>query len=429
MQMMCAVISAVLNWIIYYVCCTIFFEERLKTWKNKFFYMLYAGTAMVLFLFFQLNYVTIFFEIFIPVIFFKGKVIKKEIIYWCFVYVLSVFTLIIDAIICKIMKINKIEIVEYAVTARMIFVLSLVICYYLISFLKIKTADKSSLLCTPSVFRFSVVLVLLVAIICFLVKIYKYKLPKEVLEEIENATCGIFALVISIDIISFELLKNSISLTRETMEEKEKIKFYEMQRKYDKLTAEQLKNLSSLRHDFKNHLYVLLERVRKGEQVEAIEYIEKICGCTEEADSIVMAENEILATILTVKNAVCKSKNIIFYYEISCGEIHIEDMDLNIVVANLMDNAIEASEKCREGNRKIIFKIKIIKQFLAIECINTCQEHLKPGQSELKTTKADKENHGFGMGNIKETVAKYGGRCQIMRENGMFSIKIMMENT
>lgn len=366
--------TVILNWIIYYVCCTIFLEERLQVDFTDF------------------------------------------------------FTVSINVVICEIMKISKAESGEYTVTVCILCVLFLIISYYVLYFLKIKVKSKFLKFCTPVIFYFSVVVILLVVIICFLVRVYTYEFSMEIMKKIENTICGIFISVILIGLMTFKILKISLFQTKEYLEEKARIRFYEQQRNYDKLTKEQLKNLSCLRHDFKNHLYVILERVRKGEREEAIQYIEKICGRAKEAEIIVMAENEILATILTIKNAVCKSKQIAFQYEIACGEIHIEDIDLNIVVANLMDNAIEAAEKCKEDNRKIFFKIKDAKQYVVIECINTCIETLKFQQTKLKTTKEDKQNHGFGMRNIKETVAKYDGQFEIACNDGFFSTKIMMEN-
>lgn len=428
MQMMCTVMITALNWIIYYVWCTIFFEVRLQSQKIKFFYMLYVGISIIAVMLFKHNWFTIFFEILMPIIFFKGSIIKKELIYLGSVSFTAIFTVAINVIICKIMKISGVKIDTYAETAGMLFLLTLLIRYYFLVLVKMKVVYKFSKACVSVVCHLSVAMILLVTIICFLYQTYAYDFSTEIIEEIKNITIGIFILAIIMDMMSFEILKKYIFQTKNYMGEKAKNEFYEKQRKYDKLTAEQLQKLSSLRHDLKNHLYVILERVQTGEKEKTIEYIEKICGCIEEAESIVMTENEILTTILTVKNVVCKRKKIIFQPEIACGEIYIEDIDLNIVVANLLDNAIEAAEKCREDNRKIVFKIKDVKQFLTIECTNTCQEHLKMGESKLQTTKEDKENHGFGIRNIKEIVSKYGGKFEIICKNGIFSMKIMMEN-
>lgn len=42
----------------------------------------------------------------------------------------------------------------------------------------------------------------------------------------------------------------------------------------------------------------------------------------------------------------------------------------------------------------------------------------------MATTKADKENHGIGMRNVKETVEKNGGDFRINVGNGEFVVKV-----
>lgn len=428
MEIICSIMIIILSWIIYYVCCTMLLRPR---WNGKIGfinYAIYVSVNLAATEILDNNDITIIFEILMPIIFFKGKVVKKEIIFWLSVFGTSVLLLFIDAIICKVMAISSMEIVEYRITARMVFVLALVICYYLISFLKIKIDNRFALIRTPSLFHFIIVMFMLVTIICFLVQIYKYELAEDILERIENATCGIFILAIIIEMISFENLKSAIFQAKRYAEEKTRLEMYEMQRDHYRLTTEQIKKLTALRHDFRNHLYVIAERIRRSEFDEAISYIDKIGGCTEEASSIVVAENEILATILTVKNMICKNKEIEFDYEITCGAIHIEDMDLNTVVSNLLDNAIEASEKCEINQRRIVFKIKDVKQFVAIECSNTCKMKQAGKKHIFQTTKENKEEHGYGIENIKETVEKYGGQAEFTCEEGIFHVKIMMEN-
>ncbi len=428
MEIICSIMIIILSWIIYYVCCTMLLRPR---WNGKIGfinYAIYVSVNLAATEILDNNDITIIFEILMPIIFFKGKVVKKEIIFWLSVFGTSVLLLFIDAIICKVMAISSMEIVEYRITARMVFVLALVICYYLISFLKIKIDNRFALIRTPSLFHFIIVMFMLVTIICFLVQIYKYELAEDILERIENATCGIFILAIIIEMISFENLKSAIFQAKRYAEEKTRLEMYEMQRDHYRLTTEQIKKLTALRHDFRNHLYVIAERIRRSEFDEAISYIDKIGGCTEEASSIVVAENEILATILTVKNMICKNKEIEFDYEITCGAIHIEDMDLNTVVSNLLDNAIEASEKCGINQRRIVFKIKDVKQFVAIECSNTCKMKQAGKKHIFQTTKENKEEHGYGIENIKETVEKYGGQAEFTCEEGIFHVKIMMEN-
>lgn len=427
MKGLCGVVIIILSWIIYYVCCTLFLKTRWNGKISRIIYGTYVCLGIMLTDFLDNNIMFVF-EVFMPVIFYKGRILKKEVVYWSSVIGSALLALIIDAVICKILAVTPIEIIEYRITERMVFVLSLVICYYLASLVKIKKDNRLAIIRTQYLFYFVVLMVMLFAIVCFLIQIYQYELSEEILAGIENATCGIFMLVLIINMISFEIFKSSIFQARKYAEEKARLEMYEMQRAHYRLTTEQIKKLSALRHDFKNHLYVIAERIRRGENKEAIAYIDKIGASTEEAGSIIVAENEILATILTVKNVICKNKDIGFVCEIACEKIHIEDMDLNTVVANLLDNAIEASEKCEKGQRNISFKIKDVKQFIAIECCNTCKEKSAGKKHIFQTTKDNKEEHGYGMENIKETVEKYGGRAEFSSEDGIFCAKILMEN-
>lgn len=428
MKTICSVIIIILSWIIYYVCCTWILEIRWNGMLNKIVYGIYVCLSIMLASFWDNNNITFVFEFFMPIIFFKGKLVKKEVVYWSAIVGSAFLAFMLDAVICKLLSVSRIEIIEYQITERMVFVLSLVICYYIVSLVKIKIDNRLAVLGTQSLIHFPVLMIMLFAIICFLIQIYKYELSEEILTGIENAICGIFMLVLIINMISFEIFKISIFQAKEYAEEKARLEMYEMQRAHYRLTTEQIKKLSALRHDFRNHLYVIAERIRREEKDEAIAYIDKIGATIQEASNIIVAENEILATILTVKNMICKNKDIEFQCKISCEKLFIEDMDLNTVVSNLMDNAIEASEKCEKGKRKITFKIKDVKQFIAIECCNTCKEKSAEKRYIFQTTKDNKEEHGYGIENIKETVEKYGGRAEFSSMDGVFCAKIMMEN-
>ena len=45
----------------------------------------------------------------------------------------------------------------------------------------------------------------------------------------------------------------------------------------------------------------------------------------------------------------------------------------------------------------------------------------------MVTTKKDKENHGFGLKNIRSVVEKYKGKCNVELNKGIFSIDIAMK--
>ena len=83
----------------------------------------------------------------------------------------------------------------------------------------------------------------------------------------------------------------------------------------------------------------------------------------------------------------------------------MSDVDLNILLGNLFDNAIEACER-RNGIREISLTIKRRGAYLVIIMENTAGENV----SFAETAKPDKVNHGYGLSSMDEIAERYGGR-------------------
>ena len=52
-----------------------------------------------------------------------------------------------------------------------------------------------------------------------------------------------------------------------------------------------------------------------------------------------------------------------------------------------------------------------------------------PNEDEIVSTKVDKKNHGYGLANIRKTVAANNGSCFIETENSIFHITIAIPLT
>ena len=104
--------------------------------------------------------------------------------------------------------------------------------------------------------------------------------------------------------------------------------------------------------------------------------------------------------------------------------LSVSESDIVTILSNILDNAIEATEKC---NTKKMVVLQISKhdqeRLLFIDSSNTClQESLVEGKRY--TTKDDKVNHGYGISNIKYVVEKNNGECIIDQKDGLFRIII-----
>ncbi len=100
--------------------------------------------------------------------------------------------------------------------------------------------------------------------------------------------------------------------------------------------------------------------------------------------------------------------------------LKISDSDLVTILTNVLDNAIEAVQKCEE--KRLVFKIIKDYDTLIIDSSNPYIGQLD--EDSLVTTKIDKDNHGFGLANIRKTVEANNGNCFIDTQGGIFHISI-----
>ena len=90
--------------------------------------------------------------------------------------------------------------------------------------------------------------------------------------------------------------------------------------------------------------------------------------------------------------------------------IKVELFDLCILFSNLLSNAVEAACKVEGGKSRFVeVKIGHFNGRIMIKVSNSCILN-SIHNTELKTSKIDKENHGFGLKNIERIVEKYDGQ-------------------
>ncbi len=177
-------------------------------------------------------------------------------------------------------------------------------------------------------------------------------------------------------------------------------------------------------HDYINHLNVMLMLAREGKTDEQIRYIEEQLGKEVQSVDIIDTGNALINAVLNIKYLEAKEKGIIIpFIADNLKDIKISDSDLVTIITNILDNAIEAVQKCDE--KRIVFKIIKDSDTLIIDSTNTYKGHI-PADYDFGTTKSDKKNHGFGLANIKNTVEANKGNCFIDTEGGIFHISITL---
>ena len=103
-------------------------------------------------------------------------------------------------------------------------------------------------------------------------------------------------------------------------------------------------------------------------------------------------------------------------------------MDICTVFANLLDNAIEAAARTKDGVIDLEFRKS--EHHRLIRASNSCAddvdcEALMQSGSHF-TSKDDKELHGYGIGNIRRTIEKNDGMMKVSCADHVFTMEIIL---
>jgi sensor histidine kinase regulating citrate/malate metabolism len=183
-------------------------------------------------------------------------------------------------------------------------------------------------------------------------------------------------------------------------------------------------------HEYKNVMYAIEGLLTAGKYKEAEAYVRARNEEFAKVTNIVNTGNAVVNAVFNTKYAEAKRKGINVRFSIGdLSDVELEYTDLVTVLANLLNNSIEACEKCEADNRIIDVVIKPINdsEFM-ISIKNTYNGIIQKQNGQYLTTKVDKVNHGFGLENVRSVVSKLNGYMDIDNNNGSFTVTIVVTN-
>lgn len=166
-------------------------------------------------------------------------------------------------------------------------------------------------------------------------------------------------------------------------------------------------------HDLKHQITGLRAETDEKKRKEWLDTLEKEL---DESYSFVKTGNPVLDIILANKILQCKKLKIQMTYVIEgelIGMLHVTD--ICSIFGNALDNAIENTCIIVNPEKRLIHvSVSAYKNFVGIKVENYCEILPDVLEGTLpKTTKSDKENHGYGMKSIQYTTERYGASCII----------------
>ena len=219
----------------------------------------------------------------------------------------------------------------------------------------------------------------------------------------------VFVLAVSMDELKYRNIINQ--------------KYIEMQKKQYKYMSEINIRTKRFRHDVKSHMLVLKSQIKEGKYEEAEKYISDITQEIKPKEKTVTIDNSIADAIINQYIYEAKNENVqIKVTGLLYENCEIDTFDLCVIFSNLLSNAIEAAKTSK--NKIVTMNVKNDSDTITILVKNSySRENIIKGNKYL-TTKADKENHGMGIENIRNSVNKYDGIFEINDDGQDFSVYI-----
>lgn len=192
-----------------------------------------------------------------------------------------------------------------------------------------------------------------------------------------------------------------------------------------KALMEAYKEQRHLTHEFTNQMNVLSGLLKQNNISEAISLINGYTSQVYLGTMVVNTGNSLIDTILSQKYAQAKRNSIsVEFYLDDLHDIPISSPDMVVLISNLFDNAIEASEKIESPQ----IQIKIVKSNhdFVLSFRNRVRSGVVLPKNILPKSSKKAPGHGIGLPNVVAILEKYHAEYTISCKKGWFQFTTLV---
>lgn len=219
----------------------------------------------------------------------------------------------------------------------------------------------------------------------------------------------------------YNYLLYSIAQKYETEMLQQKVRVYSDQLSVILQNEERIK---ALRHDMKHHMNELMLLANKHKVTEIQEYIGQMEEFVQNPNDKVSSGNIEIDSILNYMLQKAGRELETVNVKVVLPEKLQHSFDINVILGNLLENAIEAAGKTDE--KRLDVNMQMQQGILRIQIENSYNGKLEEKDHRLLTTKDEKEIHGIGLENVRKIVEKHDGIMEISPDEDMFRVRLIL---
>lgn len=233
--------------------------------------------------------------------------------------------------------------------------------------------------------------------------------------------------VVIVSVMQFSNMNTEEKIVRAEEKAKRSKMLIDMKSEQYNMITEKIEKTRKSRHDIHHHINVVYQLAKENKIEQLIDYLEEYNKIDSTKEPMVYCNNSTVDAILNHYILLAKDNGIEVHLNVALPEeLKIRDTDLCIVIGNLLENAIEASEK--EENKRIKLRISKSNEYICMLVSNIYNGEIKKGHSGYYSRKREFKDTGIGLSSVSAVVEKYDGRMEVDHTNGEFNVFIMMAN-
>ena len=196
------------------------------------------------------------------------------------------------------------------------------------------------------------------------------------------------------------------------------------QKRYEELRS-YMDETRTLRHDFRQHIRVITELAAHEQYAELKDYIKQFAGILKKGYTPFCA-NMAVDAVASHYAGLAESQSTKMEWDLRLPkELPVPEVEFCAMLGNLLENALNATEKVTEEKRRIdVVSSMLSDTMLGLSVTNPYVGKVRFDRDHLPVSRVP--GHGVGMPSVAATVKRYNGNMDITAKDGIFSVNIML---
>lgn len=196
------------------------------------------------------------------------------------------------------------------------------------------------------------------------------------------------------------------------------------QQRYESLRTA-IEEARQTRHDLRHHFNQLLALAEEGDLGKIKDYLEKAVGRIPSLE-MKLCENRAADSVIGYYCALARREGIPFRVQADLpAQLPADEIDLCLVLANLLENALEASRRTSAARRQIRLTAYLHGgSLLLIQAENAFDGEIREKDGLFQSSK--RRGSGIGIQSVRRIAEKNGGASTFAYRDGVFTAKVML---